>query len=150
MQPPAIEPARAAANRYRPAFLLSALYDGIAGLAFLFFFGPLFRALGVEGAADPVYIQLAAGLIAIMGLGFYLIWRNPLVNGDLVLLGAVFKAFYILLAVGAQLRGEVPHAVFLLFAGVDVIFLIVLLLFLRDTRPARAVLAGWVAGEPTS
>ena len=150
MQSPVIEIARAAANRYRPALLLSAIYDGLLGLAFLFFSEQFFRALGVETTADPVYVQLAAGLIAIMGLGFYLAWRNPLVNWDLVLVGAVFKAFYILLAVWAWLRGEVPHAVFLLFAGVDVIFLIVLLLFLLDTRPARAVLAGYAAGEPTS
>ena len=150
MRSQAIENGRAAANRYRPALLLSAIYDGLLGLAFLFFSGQFLRALDVETTADPVYVQLAAGLIAIMGLGFYLAWRNPLINADLVLLGAVFKAFYILLAVWAQFRGEIPHPIFLLFAVIDVFFFVILLLFLRDTRPARAALAGYVAGEPTS
>ena len=150
MQSQAIENGRAAANRYRPALLLSAIYDGLLGLAFLFFSGQFLRALDVETTADPVYVQLAAGLIAIMGLGFYLAWRNPLINADLVLLGAVFKAFYILLAVWAQFRGEIPHPIFLLFAVIDVFFFVILLLFLRDTRAARSALAGWVVGEPTS
>ena len=150
MQSLAIENARAAANRYRPVLLLSAIYDGLLGLAFLFFSEQFFRALGVETTADPVYVQLAAGLIAIMGLGFYLAWRNPLVNWDLVLLGTVFKAFYILLAVWAQFRGELPHPLFLLFALIDVFFFVILLLFLRDTRAARSALAGSVTGEPMS
>ena len=150
MQSQAIENGRAAANRYRPALLLSAIYDGLLGFAFLFFSEQFFRVLGVETTADPVYVQLAAGLIAIMGLGFYLAWRNPLVNWDLVLLGMVFKAFYILLAVWAQFLGEIPHPIFLLFAVIDVFFFVILLHFLRDTRPARAALAGYVAGEPPS
>lgn len=100
---------------------------------FLFLAEPIFSALGIENAADPVYVQLAAGLIAIVGLGFFLAWRAPLRNRDLVLLGAVFKAFYILLAVYALVRGEVPHPVFLAFAAVDVAFLVVFVRFLQDT-----------------
>ena len=150
MHLPAFDEARTTANRYRPVLLLCAVYDGLIGLAFLFLAGPLFRIFGIEPAADPVYIQLAAGLIAIMGLGFFLAWRDPLVNGDLVLLGAVFKAFYILLALFAFVRGAVPHPVFLLFAVVDIVFLVVFVRFLRETGAARSALSAWVAGQTPS
>ena len=63
MQLPAIEAVRTTIERYRPAFLLAALYDGLLGLAFLFFWEPIFRGLGIEPVADPIYVQLAAGLI---------------------------------------------------------------------------------------
>ena len=48
MQSPAIEAARIAVNRYRVVLLLAALYEGLLGLAFLFFSGPIFRVLGIE------------------------------------------------------------------------------------------------------
>ena len=134
-------------ERYRPVLLAAALYDGLLGLAFLFFAGPIFQALGAAFTADPLYAQLAAGLIAIMGLGFYLAWREPLLNGDIVLLGVVFKAFYVLLAISAQLRGETPHGLFLLFAAIDVVFLVLFLLFLRETSAARAALASAAARQ---
>lgn len=150
MQSPPIEAARGAVERYRPALLVAALYDGLLGLAFLFFAGPVFAWLGIAPAADPVYVQLAAGLIAIMGLGFYFAWREPLLNSDIVLLGAVFKAFYILLAIYAQIQGHVPHAVFLVFAVIDAVFFLVFWLFLRETSAARNALAALVAGRAAS
>ena len=150
MHSPAFDDARTTADRYRPLLLLSAVYDGLIGLAFLFLAGPLFHILGIEPAADPVYIQLAAGLIAIIGLGFFLAWRDPLVNGDLVLLGAVFKAFYILLALSAYVRGAAPHPVFLVFAVADILFLAAFVRFLRETGAARSALAAWVAGQTPS
>ena len=139
MHSPQIDDAGTLVSQTRPVLLLCAVYDGLLGLAFLFFSGPIFRALGIENSADPVYVQLAAGLIAIMGLGFFLAWRDPLRNRDLVLLGAVFKAFYILLAAYTLVRGEVPHPVFLVFAVVDVLFLIV---FARFLQGSAARLAG--------
>jgi hypothetical protein len=147
MHSPPIEAARIAAERYRVPLLLAALYDGLLGLAFLFFMGPIFRALGVEFAADPVYAQLAAGMTAIMGLGFYLAWRDPLVNGDIVLMGAVYKAFYVLLAIYTQIRGQIPHGVFLLFAVIDVMFFVVFVLYLRDARVVRAAISDFVTGR---
>jgi hypothetical protein len=150
MQSPPIEAARIAVERYRPALLVAAIYDGLLGLAFLFFFGPIFAWLGIAPAADPVYIQLAAGLIAIMGLGFWFAWREPLINSDLVLLGTVFKAFYVLLAIYAQVQGQVPHGLFLLFAAVDAVFFVVFLLFLRETSAARAALGTLATGRAAS
>jgi hypothetical protein len=119
----------------------------LLGLAVLFFFGPIFRQLGITSTADAVCVQLAAGLIAIMGLGFAFVWREPLINRDIAVLGAVFKAFYILLAIAAQLRGELPHPVFLLFAGIDAVVLIIILFFLQDTRAAAAAPRALGAGR---
>jgi hypothetical protein len=140
MQSPATDNGSKVPERYRLALVVTAIYDGLLGLAFLFLSGPIFRMLGVAVTAEPVYVQLAAGLIAILGLGFFLAWREPLIDRDIVLLGTVFKAFYILLAISAQIRGQLPHWMFLLFAGIDAVFLIIFLSYLRDTRAARSAL----------
>ena len=147
MHSPRIDDAGTLVRQTRPVLLLCAVYDGLLGLAFLFFAAPIFRVLGVESTADPLYVQLAAGLIAIMGLGFFLAWRDPVRNRDLVLLGAVIKAFYILLAAYALVRGEVPHPVFLIFAAIDVLFLIVFVRFLQGTGAAHAAVGASIAGE---
>jgi hypothetical protein len=147
MHSPRIDDAGPLVSQTRPVLLLCAIYDGLLGLAFLFFAEPIFRVLGIESTADPIYAQLAAGLIAIMGLGFFLAWRDPLRNRDLVLLGAVFKAFYILLAAYALIRGEVPHPVFLVFAAIDILFLIVFVRFLQGSTAVQAAGAASIVGE---
>lgn len=142
-----LPPDTGSADRYRPALLIGAIYDLALGIGFLFFTGPLFALLGIALEADPVYVQLTAGLIAIMGFGFFLAWRQPLLNGDIVLMGAVFKAIYVALAVYTLVRGELPHMVFLVLAVIDLVFLVVFLAFLRDTSEARAAIGRAVPGR---
>jgi hypothetical protein len=145
MYAPVLEAGHTVANRYRPLLLAAAIYDCVLGLAFLFFAGPISHTLGFALAADPVYVQLAAGLIGLMGLGFYFAWREPLLNRDIIVMGAVGKAFYILLAIVTQLRGTIPHPVFLLLAGIDLVFFAVFVQFLRETKAVRAAVAAVIA-----
>jgi hypothetical protein len=147
MQSPAPESPIAAIRRYRLLLLAAALYDGILGLVFLFFGGSVLAQLDVPAPENPVYIQLAAGLIAIFGLGFYLASRHPLLNVDIVRLGVVFKVFYIVLALLALVQGTLPHPLFLLFAAVDTLFLALFLIFLLNIAPKRAELERVVSGK---
>jgi hypothetical protein len=111
---------------------------------FLVFSGPIFRALGIGFTTDPVHVQLASGLTALMGPGFCFTWREPLLNGDIVRMGAVGKVFYVLLAIITQIRGGVPHGLFLHFAAM---FFVVFLRFLWETRAARAAITRMVAAR---
>jgi hypothetical protein len=148
MRSSAIEAARGAAARYRPVLLAGAVYDGVLGILFLFFHDRVFGALGVQPGTDPIYVEFAAGLIAVMGFGFFLAWRDPLLAGGLVLYGAAGKAFYVLLALSALLRDQVPHPFFLVLAAIDAAFFVLFLGFLRATKPARDALLRPPGGAP--
>ncbi len=126
--------APAAATPFRSFFLLAALYDGVLGLAFLVAFGPLYAALGAAPPADPVYLRLIAAFVAVQGLGYWFVARAPRRNVDLVKVGAVYKAAYIVVALLARAEGDLPHAVFAGFAAADAFFLAGFLLFLRAVR----------------
>jgi hypothetical protein len=138
---------RAPAGRYRPVLLAGAVYDGALGLLFLFFHAPVFRVLGVAPGTDPIYVELAAGLIALLGFGLFLAWREPLLGGGLVLYGAAAKAFYVGLAVYALVSGQLPHPLFLVLAVVDIVFFAAFVGFLRATRPARDALRACLTGS---
>ena len=122
-------------QRFRPFFLLAALYDGLLGVGFFLFYRPIFAALGTE-PPEPSYIHLTAAFIAVQGLGYFLVARAPRRNVDLVRVGAVYKFAYIAVALLSVTSGNLPHNVFLWFAGFDVLFLAGFVRFLWLTGPA--------------
>jgi hypothetical protein len=125
-------------NGYRMAFLIGAIYDGLLGVLFLVASGPILQALRVDVPDNPVYLQLAAGLIALMGLLQYYVWRDMERNLDIIRVLIAFKAYYVLLALVTTLRGDLPHPVFGVLAVIDLLFLIAFLGYLRAYgRPAR-------------
>ena len=121
----------------RTAFAVGAIYDGVLGVLFLIGYRPLLEMLGVEVPANPVYLQLAAGLIALMGLMQYFAWRNARVDDESVIVLVGFKALYVLLALFSAMRGDLPHPIFGVFAALDLLFLAIYLGVLRGAnRPA--------------
>lgn len=116
---------------FRWLFLLAALYDGVLGVAFLLFSGPIYTALGAPPPADPVYLRLIAAFVAVQGLGYAFVWRNLLRNLDLVRVGVVYKAIYISVVLLAVAEGDFPHVAFVWFAAGDALFLVAFLRYLR-------------------
>ncbi len=122
----------------RATLLIGAIYDGILGILFLVAATPLMDLLGIPMPPNPIYMQLAAGLIAIMGLLQFYAWRDLERNADIIRVLIAFKAFFILLAGWAQLQGELPHPIFGVFALIDVAFLVAFLMYMRKFAvPAR-------------
>jgi hypothetical protein len=115
-------------------FLAAALYDLLLGAAFFLFYRPIFKALDVPPPADRSYLHLTAAFVAVQGLGYLFVWRNPARNVDLVKVGAVYKAAYIGTALLYLLNGELPHNVFAWFAVCDVAFLVGFIRFLAAAR----------------
>lgn len=126
-----------AGRPYRTLFLVAAVFDIGLGLAFLVAARPLFDWLGATNPPETVYAHLVSGFIAAQGLGYLLVWRHLWRNVDLVWVGIVFKLVYIGAAVGAMLRGDLPHALFGWFAVIDALFIVGFLLFLRAANDVR-------------
>jgi len=122
---------------FKTLFLVAALYDGILGLLFFFFYKPVFDALGIPLPDNASYIHLTAGFIFVQGVGYWLVYRDMLKNVDIVKIGVVYKAIYSGVALYYLAIGQLLDAVFAWFAAFDLGFLALFIVFLALARPQR-------------
>ena len=119
---------------YKGLFLTAAIYDFILGIVFLFFYKPLFRSLSIPLPINPAYLSLSAAFVFVIGLGYYFVYRNIYANRDLAKIGAIYKFAYVVVGLYYLLINSVPHMIFMVFAGIDVIFLVLFIEFLNYTK----------------
>lgn len=104
-------------------FWIAALYDLILGLVFGLFYQPIYARFGVELPNHPGYVQLSAMFIFIIGVGFYLVARNPRENCQIILLGILMKIGFCLVVFSHLVFGTVPP-IYVPFAVLDFLFLV--------------------------
>ena len=107
----------------RPLFYVSALYDGLLGLAFLF--APAFTfALARFPIPDTfAYVQFAAALLLIFACMFLAVALRPVANRNLIPFGVLLKVAYCSLVL--YYAAQIPLApLWLIFAGLDLLFLV--------------------------
>lgn len=114
---------------FRAIFLVAALYDFVLGIIFLAFYNSIFSFLGITLPNYPMYLQLSAAFVVVMGVGYFFVYKNLYRNVDLVKLGIVYKLVYGTLAIYFYLLG-LAHAIFFLFALIDIIFIGLFIWFL--------------------
>ena len=78
----------------RALFIISALYDGLLGAAFLFGSGHLFQWFGVTPPNHPGYVQFPAALLIVFAVMFTAIAVNPVKNRNLIPYGILLKLSY--------------------------------------------------------
>ena len=104
-------------------FWIAALYDLVLGLVFGLFYKPIYARFGVEFPNHPGYVQLSAMFIFIIGVGFYLVTRNPRENRQIILLGILMKIGFCLVVFSHLVFGTVPP-IYVHFAVLDFVFLV--------------------------
>ena len=127
------------ANWIKPFFIISALYDGILGIAFLFFWGAIFQGFGVEPPNHPAYVQFPALLLLIFAAMFFRIANDPIRNRELILYGVGLKVAYSGTAFWYQLTGGIPF-MWIPWAWADLVFIVLFLVAwnkLGSPVPAR-------------
>jgi hypothetical protein len=110
----------------KPLFVIAALYDGLLGLAFLFFPMAIFAHYGVEPPNHAAYVQFPALLLLIFAAIFVRIASNPTKNRDLIPYGIALKASYSGLAFWYIVTTGVP-SMWIPWAWADLVFLVVFL-----------------------
>lgn len=75
-------------------FALSALHDGVLGIAFLLLPATLFRWFGVGPPNHFGYVQFPAALLIVFAIMFVAIARDPLGKRLLIPYGALLKLSY--------------------------------------------------------
>ena len=125
-------------------FGIAALYDGVLGVTFFFFWPWVFRLFDVIPPNHGGYVQFPACLLILFGLMFLRIARDPVANRDLIPYGMGLKAAYSGLVFWYQLTAGVP-AMWIPWAWLDLVFLVLFVVAWRQPvaaaagRPARAV-----------
>ncbi len=114
----------------RPMFLVAAIYDLVLGIVFLVGYKPLMARLGMELPNHAGYILLPAALITIFGVGFWMIYRAPRRNRDIIKMGILFKFAYSGIVLWFYSRGEMP-VLWAVFAAIDLVFLLLFAMALR-------------------
>ena len=110
-------------KQVKALFLIGSIYDIFAGLGFALFFKPIYEMFNVELPNHAGYVQLCGLLIMIFGIGFYLVYKDPVRNLSLIMLGILMKAAFVIVVFGHTLLGSVP-VLYVPFAGADLLFLL--------------------------
>ena len=122
----------------RPLFVVAAAYDFVLGALFLLAYAAIYRRFGVTLPNHPGYVQFAAAVVLIFGIGFWFVSRAPQRNRDIIKLGILLKVAYSTVVLGWWFRGQMP-VMWVPFAWIDLAFLAAFIATLRalpGERPA--------------
>ena len=111
-------------------FILAALYDGLIGLIFLFFWRELFAHFQITPPNHPGYAQFPALLLMIFGWMFLRIARDPDANRSLIDFGIALKIAYSGIVFWYDLTSGVP-AMWVWFAWIDLGFMVLFVIARR-------------------
>jgi hypothetical protein len=119
----------------RALFGLAAAWNAAAAMGAVALANPGPRArLGLPPAADPLAWHLTALCIALFGLGYLWVARDPRRGREIVALGALGKPLVFAIALGHVLAGSAPAAA-AAAAFPDLAFGLLFWRFLRRHRP---------------
>ncbi len=104
-------------------FGLSALYDGLLGVFFLFAAPMVFRCYEVTPPNHYGYVHFPAALLIIFGLMFLAIARDPVKNRNLIPYGILLKIAYCSVACYHWFTAGIP-GIWKPFAIIDLVFLV--------------------------
>ena len=111
-------------------FYLSAIYDGVLGLLFLFFWRQLFQQFEVTPPNHPGYVQFPALLLMIFGAMFLQIARDPVRNRSLIAYGIALKIAYTGTVFWYEFTTGIP-TMWIWCAWADLVFLVLFILAQR-------------------
>ncbi len=115
---------------YRSLFAVSAIYDFLLGVTFMFFAERAFAALGISDKLPAIrgYLTLLGAFVLVIGIAYFLIARGDLRrNKDLILVGTLYKLAYSGTAFYYWYQGQLPHIAFgALFGVADAVFFVLM------------------------
>jgi hypothetical protein len=104
-------------------FRVGGAYDAILGFIFLVSFTPIYNSLNITLPNHAAYVQFAACLVIIFGIGFWFVAQDPIRNRDIIKMGILLKITYSSIVLFHQAFGTMP-SVWVPFAWIDILFLI--------------------------
>ena len=116
----------------KPIFIIAGLYDGILGVAFLFFPVTIFETYNITPPNHVGYVQFPALLLLIFAAMFFRIASDPIRQRELIPYGIALKLAYSGSVFGHQLAGGIP-SMWIPWAWADLLFLVLFILAWNGT-----------------
>lgn len=119
---------------YKDMFMIASGYDLLLGFIFFVFYKSIFDSFNITLPDNPSYLQLSAAFVIVQGIGYYFVYSNLERNIDIVKVGIVYKIAYSGVTFYYWAIGGLPHVMFALFGFLDLIFIVLFVLYLRDYK----------------
>jgi hypothetical protein len=107
----------------KPLFVVSGIYDGLLGAAFLLFSPEIYQRAGVVPPNHLGYVQFPALLLILFCVMFFRIAQDPPGRREWIAFGIGLKAAYCGVVFGHQIHGDIP-ALWIPWAWADLAFLL--------------------------
>ncbi len=98
------------------------VYNIVAGLSMMVLYHEGFKALGLPKPEFNMPIQLVGVLVAIFGIGYLIVDRNPVGNRNVLLLGLLSKFLGPMLGFYYVANGELPPVMLVVLFFADIIY----------------------------
>ena len=118
------------AKTIKTFFIFAAFYDFILGVIFLIWFKQIYNYFNIALPNHDGYVQFAAALVTIFGIGFWFVAQDPQRNRDIIKMGILLKLSYSGIAFYHAALGNLP-GIWLPFAWFDAIFLVLFIYALK-------------------
>jgi CDP-diglyceride synthetase len=114
------------------------VYNIVAGLSMMVLYHEGFKALGLPKPEFNMPIQLVGVLVAIFGVGYLMVDRNPVENRNVLLLGFLSKFLGPLLAFYYIANGQLPLIMLVVLFFADIMYWVPFgLIYLRLCKDLR-------------
>ena len=124
----------------RPFFMVAAAYDLVLGVLFLAAWSSIYQRFGIAPPNHPAYVQFAAAVVAIFGVGFWFVAQAPERNRDIIKMGVLLKLTYSVTVLSYFFQGRIPM-MWVPFAWLDLGFLLAFIAALRAVPSPQSAAA---------
>jgi len=123
----------------RVVLVLAAAHNLLAGLGMIIFYHEAYKMLGLTKPDLNMPLQLVGVLVLLFGVGYWFVFRSPVENRNLLLLGLWSKALGSTLGIYYVMVGKLPIMFLPILFFADIIYLVPFYIIWRRIRGAATL-----------
>ncbi len=118
---------------YKRMFLIGAIWNLLGGVL-LVLTGWIFASVNLTPPYPPAYYQSWIALFMTFGIGYYMAFRDPYANKNIVILGMIGKLAFAAIFIGSMIvfPGQIP--MYFLIAVIGCVFAVLFGMFLNFAK----------------
>lgn len=116
----------------RPLLCLAGVFNISAGVCMVVFYHEGYKLLGIPRPELVLPVQIMGILVALFGVGYLLVAKNPVENRNILALGFWSKALSSALAISYVANGQMPLSFLPVVIFADIVYLPPFYLILRS------------------
>ena len=106
-------------------------YNLLVGFGLMVLYHEVFKTIGLPKPDLLMYVQLVGILVALFGVGYWMVALNPIENRNVLMLGFLSKLFGSVLGTGYFMLGKMPPIFMVILIFSDIVYLPAFVVILR-------------------